>query len=85
MPALAGFDPWAAIGKVNPAVAAETERIERDADEAFAREERLAIQNEPRLPPPGSPARLALDRAHARMVAGLLAGARAPIPSPSPN
>ncbi len=54
-------------------------------DQAVDRAEREAIRNQPELPPPGSPARLALDKAHAAMVRGLLAGARSQIPSISPN
>lgn len=66
------FDPWAFIGKPNP----NQEAIERAMDAEYERMERLAIMNEPELPPPGSDARRIIDLAHERMVRGLIGGAR---------
>ncbi len=57
----------------------ETEAAPADTAEAeAAREERLAIEAERRLPPPGSPERQRLDAKQARTVAGLLHAARWP-------
>ncbi|HQU01533.1 MAG TPA: hypothetical protein PLI12_03685 [Acetobacteraceae bacterium] len=72
MSGLRRFDPWAAIGKPNPA----REAVERALDAEVDRAERDAILNEPELPPPGSEARKIIDLAHERMVRGLLAASR---------
>ncbi len=65
------FDPWAAIGMVDP----RQEARERELDAEVEREERIAIQNEPSLPPPGTDERRVIDLAHERMVRGLLRAA----------
>jgi hypothetical protein len=74
MSALQGFNPWAAIGKRDPA----REAVERALDDQVERAEREAIVNEPELPPPGTEARRVIDLAHERMVRGLIAAARSP-------
>jgi hypothetical protein len=66
------FDPWGAIGLADP----RQEARDRVLDAEIEREERLAIQNEPELPAPGTPERTVIDLAHARAVRGLLLVAR---------
>ncbi len=68
---LKSFDPWAAIGRPKPHREAEERRLDAEMERA----ERVAIQNEPELPPPGTEARKIIDLAHERMVRGLLASA----------
>lgn len=77
MSGLLKFDPWEAIGKPNP----QREAAERRLDAAIDRAERVAIRNEPELPPPGSAARNVIDLAQARVVRGLLAAARVTSPA----